>query len=879
MTRAANLTRDLAQHRSATIIVVRQAIHLDLSRASNPDVNTFDSTSTITLIPQESSVEIDVVAQQAPSVEVDGRAVASSYADSRVRVDGLTPGVEHTVVVSAQCLYSHTGEGLHRYFDPEDGETYLYTHFEPTDARRVFACFDQPDMKTSFEVSVTAPAHWVVRANGAAESVTAVPELDGTARSITSFAPTQRQSTYIVCIAAGPYAVVEDEWTSASGEVIPLALLCRPAMQPHLPASDMFRWTKSGLPWCEKKFGYHYPWRKYDQIFVPEYNIGAMENPGLVTFNELYLKRGEATSSEREALSNVVLHEMAHMWFGDLVTMPWWDDLWLKESFADFIGSQAQSEVTEFTDAWLTFGLRRKAWAYTADELPSTHPIVADIPDVEAARANFDGITYAKGASVLRQLVAYVGEDAFFNGAAKYFAKHAFGNARLDDLLVELSAASGRDMSEWARAWLQTAGPDTLTLTSGASEEATTSAGVASTEAADASAGNAGASTVQLRRESRDAVTGQAANRPHRLTVTSFAVSEQGWAPTGEETVDVAADVTDLTIPSGPTLVDDGNWTYATIRPGAVTLRAFRDHLSALAEPSRRGVAWGQLWQLTRDAQLPATDFLDIVNQHLGQETSPTIVNAVVTHASTALTGYLPVADRPSAGDALWRLARQAHERALADPDARDLALAWRKALLTAAAHAPSAMDDVADVLGSDAGLIRADDDERWALLTSLMAHTHTADDLLTDQRHRDSTKRGLARAIEVEAARGGTDAKQRAWAQTDNTALTNEEVAALVAGLTHPATVADASGLQQTYFDSLLTWWETRSQVIASKLANGLFAVVSAPDAADAWLTAHPDAPGALRRIVLESVDTLRRQLRAQECVQQNASERASTA
>ena len=847
MTRAANLTRAVAQRRSASISLLRQSIHLDLSRAQDSSCDTFTSTSALTLVTSEPSVEIDLVAAGQPHVEVDGTQVSATYTDSLVRVEGLTPGVEHTIVVRAECLYSHTGEGLHRYLDPEDGQTYLYTHFEPTDARRVFACFDQPDLKTSFEVSVAAPSHWLVRANGACESATALPSEAGVERTLHTFAPTQVQATYIICIAAGPYAIVQDRLTFDDGRTVDLAVLCRPAMRAHLPSDDMFRWTKAGLPWCEEKFGYPFPWGKYDSIFVPEYNIGAMENPGLVTFNEHYLKRGEATASEREGLATVVLHEMAHMWFGDLVTMPWWDDLWLKESFADFIGTQAASEVTEFADAWLTFNLRRKAWAYAADQLPTTHPIVADIPDVEAARANFDGITYAKGASVLRQLVAYVGPDAFYAGARAYFAKHAFGNAQLDDLLVELSAASGRDMSAWAHAWLETTGPDTITLA----------------RPADA--------PIELHRTSVDAVTGELTNRPHRLSVTSFAVSDQGWAPTAEQQLDVDTDAVPVEVTDGPTLVDDGGWTYAKIRPDAMTVQALHEHLSTLAEPRRRALAWAQLWQLTRDAELPALDFLAMANRHLPNESTPAIVDAVVAHASAALSDYAPPADRAEAGNRLWRTATQAYERAVSRDqssvgEGRDIALAWRKALITAAAHAPEASSSVRGLLTGEVGLIRPDDDERWALLTSYVAHGNQAADLIAAQERRDTTKRGQAKAIQVAAAHRGEGTKRQAWGRTSEASLTNEEVAALVSGLTHPASVHDAAGLADAYFSALESWWRTRSQVIATQLARGLFAIVTDPDQAALWLHAHPDAPGALRRIVIEELDGLKRSLRAQQ-------------
>ena len=850
MSRAANLTRAVAQHRSATTTLVRQSIHLDLSNAQDRDALTFEATSTFTLVSTQDAVEIDVVAASAPAVEVDGHAASSSYADSRVRVEGLTPGVEHTVVVRAQSLFSHTGEGLHRYFDPQDGETYLYSHFEPTDARRVFPCFDQPDMKTSFTVSVVAPKHWLVRSNAPAESTTTVPTGSAVECAMTVFAPTKTQASYIICVAAGPYTLIEDTFTTDDGRVIDLAVMCRPTMRPHLPLEDVLRWTKAGLPWCEEKLGTPYPWGKYDQIFVPEYNIGAMENPGLVTFNENYLKRGDATANERERLANTLLHEMAHMWFGDLVTMPWWDDLWLKESFADFIGTQAASEVTEFSDSWLTFGLGRKAWAYAADALPSTHPIVADIPDVEAARANFDGITYAKGASVLRQLVAYVGEEAFYAGAKAYFAKHAFGNARLADLLTELSTTSGRDMSAWATAWLQSAGTDVISVVTGES----------------------GTSGVTLRRTSVNALDGTSANRPHRITVTSFAVSDAGWAPQASHTVDLADEVTTVELPAGAILVDDGNWTFAKIRPDAATVKAMLANVAALAEPERRALVWGQLWELVRDAQLPADVYLSAIGSQLPGETNPSIIDAVTTTALTAITTYLPEASRAQAGDALWQVVVAAHAQALEHNDeaARDVALAWRKAVIAAAAVAPSAADEVLALLDGS-GALHPDDDERWSLIISLTAHgshPQAAARLLDAQAARDTTSRGKAQQIAVAAAAPTRAAKDGAWAQTDTTTLTNEEVISLVAGLTHPASVALARQFEQSYLDHLATWWAERSQVIATRLARGLFAVVGSMSDAEGWLAAHEDAPAALRRIVIEEVATLQRALRAQALV-----------
>lgn len=244
---------------------------------------------------------------------------------------------------------------------------------------------------------------------------------------------------------------------------IPLGALCRKGLARHFDADDIFLVTKQGLDFFHDHFDYPYPFGKYDQAFVPEYNLGAMENPGLVTFREEYIYRGKVTRAAYERRANVILHEMAHMWFGDLVTMVWWDDLWLKESFADFMGSFSMVNATRFTDGWITFANNRKAWAYRADQLPSTHPVTADIRDLEDAKLNFDGITYAKGASVLKQLVAYVGQDAFLEGARRYFKRNAYGNTRLGDLLSVLEETSGRDMVSWSRSWLQTAGVNSLT--------------------------------------------------------------------------------------------------------------------------------------------------------------------------------------------------------------------------------------------------------------------------------------------------------------------------------------------------------------------------------------------------------------------------------
>ena len=363
----------------------------------------------------------------------------------------------NTVVVTAQGKYMNTGEGLHRFIDPVDDQTYLYTQFESADARRMYACFEQPDLKATFTLTATAPARWKVISNSPMAQVT---EHDNDTKTW-EFEPTPIISTYITALVAGPYFEVRDEYSGPYG-TYPLGIYCRQSLSQFLDSDEIFEVTRQGFTFFEDQFKVGYPFAKYDQLFVPEFNAGAMENAGCVTFLEDLIFRSRVTIAAYEQRANTILHELAHMWFGNLVTMTWWDDLWLNESFAEWAAHHANVHATRYNDAWTTFANLRKAWAYRQDQLPSTHPIAADMVDLDAVRVNFDGITYAKGASALRQLVAWVGEPEFMAGIGVYFNKHAWGNTQLNDLLTELEATSGRDLSDWTREWLQTSGVNLL---------------------------------------------------------------------------------------------------------------------------------------------------------------------------------------------------------------------------------------------------------------------------------------------------------------------------------------------------------------------------------------------------------------------------------
>ena len=451
---AENLTRVEAHERKRLVETESYDVTLDLTTGDE----VFRSTSTVTFSGTAgSSTFIDAITRTVHSVTLNGVELdAAAVADgTRIQLDGLA--AHNVLTVVADHEYTNTGEGLHRFVDPVDGEVYLYSQFEVPDSRRVFAVFEQPDLKATFRFTVTAPAACVVVSNAPVASRTE----NGDAAT-TVFAPTQRISSYITAIIAGPYQSVHSELTSADGRTIPLGIYARASLFEFLDSDYIFDITRKGFEYFESKFGFAYPFEKYDQLFVPEFNAGAMENAGAVTFTEVYIFRSKVTDAVKERRVVTILHELAHMWFGDLVTMKWWNDLWLNESFAEWASTIATAEATEWHEAWTTFQAMEKSWAYRQDQLPSTHPVVATINDLEDVQVNFDGITYAKGGSVLKQLVAWVGQDAFFAGVGQYFQKHAWGNTELTDLLTELEATSGRELATWSQLWLETAGVNTL---------------------------------------------------------------------------------------------------------------------------------------------------------------------------------------------------------------------------------------------------------------------------------------------------------------------------------------------------------------------------------------------------------------------------------
>ncbi|MDF9813283.1 aminopeptidase N [Streptomyces sp. SPB162] len=850
-----NLSRDEARERARILAVDGYEVALDLRSATRPDEDTFRSVTTIRFRSARpgAATFVDLLAPAVDSVVLNGRALdpAAVFDGTRIALDDLA--AENVLTVDARCAYSRTGEGLHRFADPEDGETYLYTQYEPADARRVFATFEQPDLKAPFTFSVTAPAHWTVLSNEAQ----AGPARDADPSSSTwDFAPTKPISTYITAIVAGPYHVVRDHYarTFDDGTVldVPLGALCRASLAPHFDADDIFTVTKQGLDFFHDTFDYPYPFGKYDQAFVPEYNIGAMENPGLVTFREEFVFRGKVTQAAYEGRANVILHEMAHMWFGDLVTMQWWDDLWLKESFADFMGAYSQVEATRFTDGWITFANRRKAWAYRADQLPSTHPVTADIQDLQDAKLNFDGITYAKGASVLKQLVAYVGADAFLEAARRYFKRHAYGNTTLADLLAVLEETSGRDMAQWSRAWLQTAGVNSLT------PEAVYDGEDRITELA----------VLQSAAESHPEL------RPHRVAVGLYRRAAGGALEryaraetdvTGSRTV-----VAELAGAERPDLilVNDEDLTYCKIRFDPDSLDTLRKHLADLSDPMARALVWSAVWNMTRDALMPARDYLGLVLRFAGRESDIGVLQSLHQQARTALHQYASPQWRAEGARALSDGALTELRRA--EPGSGHQ-LAWAR-FFAAVASSAADLQLLSGLLEGSAKIdgLEIDQELRWSFLEPLAAAGEVDEAVVAAELARDDTASGRRHQVRCLAARPSAEVKAQVWASVvESDALSNALVEASIAGFDQPGQEELLAPYADRYFDVIERIWSQRSIEIGMAIVRGLFPryriTQETVDAAGGWLDAHQDAAPALRRLVLEARDDLSRALRAQ--------------
>jgi aminopeptidase N len=846
-----NLTRDEAQQRAKLLAVDSYEIELDLSGAQ--EGGTYRSVTTVRFDVTENGAEsfIDLVAPAVHEVTLNGDSLdpAEVFADSRIALRGLLEG-RNILRVVADCAYTNTGEGLHRFVDPVDDQAYLYTQFEVPDARRVFASFEQPDLKATFQFTVRAPEGWTVISN----SPTPEPQ-----DSVWVFEPTPRISTYITALIVGPYHSVHSVYEK-DGQSVPLGIYCRPSLAEYLDSDAIFEVTRQGFEWFQEKFDYTYPFQKYDQLFVPEFNAGAMENAGAVTIRDQYVFRSKVTDAAYEVRAETILHELAHMWFGDLVTMEWWNDLWLNESFATYtsIACQAAAPGSRWPHSWTTFANSMKTWAYRQDQLPSTHPIMADISDLDDVLVNFDGITYAKGASVLKQLVAYVGEDEFFTGVQAYFKAHAYGNTRLSDLLGALETTSGRDLKSWSKAWLETAGINVLRPEIETDADGVVTSFAIRQEAPALPAGAKGEPTL----------------RPHRIAVGLYELDDAGGKLVREERIELDVDGDLTAVPQlvgkprpAVILLNDDDLSYAKVRLDEQSLAFVTEHLGDFESSLPRALCWASAWDMTRDAELAARDYLSLVLSGIGKESDIGVVQSLHRQVKLAVDLY---AD-PAAREALlarWTDATLAHLRAAAPGS--DHQLAWARAF-AATARTPEQLDLLDALLeGSQTieGLV-VDTELRWSFVQRLAAVGRFDETEIAGEYDRDRTAAGERHAATARAARPTPEAKAEAWASVvDSDKLPNAVQEAVIAGFVQTDQRELLAPYADRYFEVVKDIWQSRSHEMAQQIAVGLYPTVQVSqetlDKTDAWLTsAEPNA--ALRRLVSESRAGVERALRAQ--------------
>jgi aminopeptidase N len=829
-----NLTREEARRRAELIQTPLYDIALDLTRESK----TFSCEATIHFLCQEPGAEtfIDFLAPSVDSCELNGEEVPKeAFNGARIKLTRLREANELHVL--GTCEYQNIGAGLSRFEDPVDHRTYLHSQFETFDAHRMFPCFDQPDLKASFSFTVLAPSDWVVVSNnpGQAQQVVGRENIKRW-----TFGSSPKMSSYLTAIVAGPYHGVRDR----HGD-IDLGIFCRQSLAQYLDADEIFTLTKQGLDFYGQAYKFPYPFQKYDQLFVPEFSAGAMENIGAVTFNEAMIFRSKVTEAVREDRANAILHEMAHMWFGDLVTMRWWDDLWLNESFATFMSVLSQVEATRFKNGWVTFANQYKAGARRQDQLPTTHPIAADVPDIESVHLNFDAITYNKGACVLRQLVAYVGQDTFLRGVQRYIKQRQYANATLSDFLSDIESGSGRDLKAWSKLWLETAGLNTLRP-------------VATSQSA-----TIGSLTI-----AQEAPPEHPTIRPHRLAIGLYDRQDDGLRLRRRVELDVAGEstpVSDLTGERQPDLllVNDLDLTYAKIRLDERSLTVATTDLARLSDPLARAVIWAALWDMLRDAELPARRYLELVLNNIQGETDIGVVQDLLAQAASAILVY---GDPANAEAAMQRLADHGLRALDAAAPGSDFQLAWAHAFI-GAARSPEHLSIIRGLLDGIKVFtgLKVDTDLRWAIVGAL-AGVGADDGLIDAELKRDPTDEGQRHAAAARAARPTAQAKEQVWAALiEDKTLPLATMRSMMRGFHRFDQRRLLEPYSARYFGALGNVWKERDIEIGLVFARMMFPTTIVGDGTIAAIDRYlgGDVPGPVRRILLEGKDNMQRAMR----------------
>lgn len=838
-----NLSRAEAAERSTHLKVHHYDVALDVTTGAE----TFIAKTRVTFSCAKPgySTFIDAVGKRLIKATLNGKEIPSSaFTGESLALDGLAS--ENELFVEIEAIYSKTGEGLQRSVDPVDNEVYLYSQGETAFIRNMYPCFDQPDLKATFDFTVTAPAHWEVISNNPVKATS----VEGSNKRW-EFTTTPVMSTYITAVVAGPYAHVHDEYNGK--KKIPMGIYCRKSLFQHLDADEIFKLTKQGFEYFEQVFGLAYAFEKYDQIAVVDFNWGAMENAGCVTFREeILVFRSKVTERMYNARANTILHEMAHMWFGNLVTMKWWDDLWLNESFAEWSSYLALVEATRFKNSWAGFNAERKNWAYRQDQLSSTHPVATDMLDIETVKANFDGITYAKGASVLHQLVAHVGRENFISGLQKYFAKHAFANTTLPDLLSQLESSSGRKLDSWVATWLQTAGVNTLRP-----------------EITDAD-GKYG--EIAIRQEAPTIPSGSTELRPHRLAVGLYDLDGGDLKLRKSIELDVAGERTTVGEFVGEEIADlllinDRDLSYAKIRFDQRSIATLKSHLGKLSDNLSRALCWSAAWDMLRDAELSATDFVEIAIAGLPGEDDITTVTALGNQLLGAIELYAAPKNRDSLRERVAGTLGTLLDKAA---PGSDLQLQFAKSFASLA-HTPAQGNRIRELLdGKLAGLV-IDTDLRWHLLISLVERGLATQAEVDAELQRDNTLTGQLAHERCNAAFPNLDAKEKAFTKaTTDWTISNWMRLSAIQGFSRPLHRDLHAKFIDRYFSLIRGIYEERSYEDSSNILDLLFPTYAVSQETlaktEAWLSgAGKDGHPTLRRHILEGKDALERALRVQ--------------
>ena len=852
----ANITREEATLRSGVVKAGAYRVTVDVTGNGVADPErTFASHTELDFVSQGGSTHVDVIADEIRSATLDGSPLPTDEFDGyRLPLKDLTEG-SHTIVIDAVCRFSRTGEGLHRFVDT-DGKIYLYSQFETADARRMYATFEQPDQKATFQLTVLAPAHWNVFTN----SRSVAGELIGEGIARFEHAPTPVISTYITALVAGEYHVVRGQITSAAG-LLPASVACRASMAEFLDADRILETTQRGFDVFESTFGVPYAFDSYDQIFVPEFNFGAMENAGCVTFRDQYLFRSRVTAREMEARDNTILHELAHMWFGDLVTMRWWDDLWLNESFAEWASHFAADKIAEKygtgANPWASFSNERKAWAYMQDQLSTTHPIAADMSDLEKVEQNFDGITYAKGASVLKLLVSFVGIEAFAKGVGSYFRKHSHGNTTLTDLLSELETASGRDLSWFTGQWLESAGVNTLRAEFEVDETGTFTR----------------FAIVQTAPEAWPTL------RTHRLGIGIYANTDNGLERVDYVETDISGERTDVPDLVGRprrdvVLLNDGDLTFAKVRLDEMSRNTLVNGIDRLADPLARAVTWSLFWDSVRDAEIAPQELVSLALQGIGSEKDMAAITTVLAQAAACSGRFMAPELREAANMKLVTgLAGLLKD---AEPGS-DAQLIIAKTLI-GVARSESACELIRGWLQNEEVPtdLAVDTDVRWLIVATLARRGVFGEEEIATELERDNTNTGAERAAGARAGLPTVEAKAEAWRlATADPDIPNETHRSIAMGFISYgqedvlAPYVDAYAKLAEAISKREDGWDTRGYAAIGAALRWLFPeTLATADVVERFrrYLAEGEPTDQVRRLLSERLDEAERNLRVQE-------------